>query len=67
MWSISALEPADKDLHIRRTTKPQDGRLDARTRQQGGQRKRSRVKHPGDEESLEVDVFEHRDAAEDQS
>jgi hypothetical protein len=65
MWSISSLEPTERDLDVRRATKAQDARLDARTRQQPGRRKRGRLKGPSGEESLEVDVFEHAEETED--
>lgn len=59
MWPISSIEPADTDLDARRPTKAQDTRLDLRTRQQGGRRKRNRLRQPASEDPLEVDTFEH--------
>jgi len=58
MWPISSLEPTGRDLDVRRATKAGDARLDSRTRQQGGRRKRSRLERPLVEDTLEVDIFE---------
>ncbi len=59
MWPISSIEPTDSDLDVRRATKAQDARLDLCSRQQGGRRKRSRLRQPATEDPLEVDTFEH--------
>jgi len=59
MWPISSIEPTDSDLDVRRATKAQDARLDLCSRQQGGRRKRSRLRQPATEDPLEVGTFEH--------